>query len=496
MMVDMELIDDEEYAAMGEQPAERLRTLLGKLDSVRSSHGRGSKVSFASNMLFGKFAEQIEKIFENLPKPLNLQTFYRHDLKILMDTSQEVREVADRQRLNKSQIQALEKARATSEESFQILTAGVQQTSDPVADPKRKDIPQTGIRDMSAREIKQFAEKEAGNQRQTELKRQRVSPSLRSETMVLTMTGLGFSIQSTADRLGRNRKMVMKYSGGNGIGQTVRDLQPMGIRVKEVAEMHGVPEPLVWSIALEGKSDWERFEALHWNLRYYDEWSFNDVDHRFGDDWPGRIPAQIVAHTLFYFTRQGDLVFDPMAGGGVVADTCLAMGRNCWSFDLVDRPEERPEILPHYWDPKDLRWPMKDRRKPDLIFFDPPYFSKMAGQYLKPSISNLPREEYLQFFRDLFPLFKEHTKENGYLAFLNSDWRDFPSKAAMDEDPDKSILIHDYVDIMRESGWTITHIIYCPMSTQRFQPAHVPHMRKNRTIGVVSRCLIIGRNSK
>jgi hypothetical protein len=76
----------------------------------------------------------------------------------------------------------------------------------------------------------------------------------------------------------------------------------------------------------------------------------------------------------------------------------------------------------------------------------------MTGQYLKPSISNLPREEYLQFFRDLFPLFREHTKENGYIAFLNSDWRDFPSKAAVDEDPDKSILIHDYVDILKEAG--------------------------------------------
>jgi hypothetical protein len=26
---------------------------------------------------------------------------------------------------------------------------------------------------------------------------------------------------------------------------------------------------------------------------------------------------------------QGDLVFDPMAGGGVVADTCLALNRKC-----------------------------------------------------------------------------------------------------------------------------------------------------------------------
>jgi hypothetical protein len=47
--------------------------------------------------------------------------------------------------------------------------------------------------------------------------------------------------------------------------------------------------------------------------------------------------------------RQGDLVLDPMAGGGVAADTCLAFHRKCWSFDLDDRPETRPEIEPYQW---------------------------------------------------------------------------------------------------------------------------------------------------
>jgi hypothetical protein len=51
---------------------------------------------------------------------------------------------------------------------------------------------------------------------------------------------------------------------------------------------------------------------------------FHWGDKRFGDDWPGRIPAQMIAHILYYFSDQSDLVFDPMAGGGVVADTCLA----------------------------------------------------------------------------------------------------------------------------------------------------------------------------
>ena len=118
---------------------------------------------------------------------------------------------------------------------------------------------------------------------------------------------------------------------------------------------------------------------------------------------PGRIPAQLVSHTLFYFTQEGDPVFDPMAGGGVVEDTCLAFNRKCWSFDLVDRPETRPEIEPHQWNPETLLWPVEGKEKPDLVFFDPPYFNKLADEYTKESISSLSRKDYLRFFREFFP---------------------------------------------------------------------------------------------
>jgi hypothetical protein len=182
-----------------------------------------------------------------------------------------------------------------------------------------------------------------------------------------------------------------------------------------------------------------------------------------------------------------------MAGGGVVADTCLAFGRKCWSFDLADRPETRPEIEPYHWDPDALVWPVTGNKKPDLIFFDPPYFNKMAEQYEKESISTLSRKEYLKFFHELFPLFKEHSKKDACIAFLNSDWRDFQGMAAREEDPKKSIFNSDYIKLLERSGWEVTHIIDCPMSSQRFKPNQVRRMQNNRTLGVVRRYLIVGR---
>ena len=107
---------------------------------------------------------------------------------------------------------------------------------------------------------------------------------------------------------------------------------------------------------------------------------------------------------------------------------------------------------------------------------------------------SLSRKEYLKFFRELFPLFKEQSKRDARIAFLNSDWRDFSGMAAREEDPKKSILISDYIKLLERSGWEITHIIDCPLSSQRFKPNQVRRMQNNRTLGIVRRSLIVGRN--
>ena len=76
-----------------------------------------------------------------------------------------------------------------------------------------------------------------------------------------------------------------------------------GFTVAQVAQKHGWQEPMVWSQALKDKDDHERFKTLGWGLRTWDKWEWNDCDRRFGDEWPGRIPAQMIAHLLFYEGR-------------------------------------------------------------------------------------------------------------------------------------------------------------------------------------------------
>jgi len=269
-----------------------------------------------------------------------------------------------------------------------------------------------------------------------------------------------------------------------------------GFTVSQVAEKHNWTEPMVWSQALKDKEDIERFKKISWGLRTWDQWEWNDCDKRFGDDWPGRIPAQLIAHILYYFSKQNDLILDPMAGGGVTPDTCLALNRRCWAFDITDRPETRPEIEPHTWTANQLNSSSANpltgsKEKPDLIIFDPPYFDKKAADYDKNSISGLPKKEYLEFLEAFFALLKQNAKKTTRLAFINADWRDFQNKPATEESGKGAILIDHYLRILNKTGWRHTHIIQAPMSAQRFSAVVVSAMQKKRILGVTSRYVIV-----
>ncbi|MBU1697735.1 MAG: MerR family transcriptional regulator, partial [Proteobacteria bacterium] len=149
-----------------------------------------------------------------------------------------------------------------------------------------------------------------------------------TQIKVAVMTRLGIPLVRIARRLNIHRETISKYVKKNqGLFKKIHQDFKSGTSIPDIAQKYDAPQPLVWSVILEEKTDQESFKRLNWGLRAWDNWYFNDVDHRFGDPWPVRILAQLVAHTLFYFTRENDLVLDPMAGGGVVADTCLAFNR-------------------------------------------------------------------------------------------------------------------------------------------------------------------------
>lgn len=87
---------------------------------------------------------------------------------------------------------------------------------------------------------------------------------------------------------------------------------------------------------------------------------------RHGDPrFEGRTPAYVVWNLLERYTREGDLVVDPFAGGGTSLDVARDMGREARGFDVAPTREEIERADAR-------RLPLEDASV-DFVFMDPPY---------------------------------------------------------------------------------------------------------------------------
>ena len=494
-LVDAELENDDGYASMGQDSVDRVSTLFGKLHSVSNSKERGSQVSQEGQSLLDKFIQQLERAFMTLPKSLEWRSFYKNDLNLLTETPQEVRDLAIQQKLNKSQIRALGKLNAVSEDRFKSFVLDASPAKENKALPVKRSSEKRSLEDYSAVEIQAVAEKEAEKQSQEKQKQSRQAIPYAVKAKAFLMHRLGIPNEIIASNLNIDSKTASRYGRNAELPDTIREALDDGLSPVAIAKKYAVPEPLVWSVALEDKDDRDRFDALGWKLRTWDYWFWSNCDQRFGDDWPGRIPAQMIAHILYYFSEPGDLMLDPMAGGGVVADTCLAMNRKCRSFDMEKRFDTRPEIETHFWDANELRWPIKGKDKPALIIFDPPYFSKKTKDYDPDAVSGMSKDTYLDFMKQFLSLTNRRTDPTCRIAFVNADWRDFQGTPAKEETRENSVLISDYLRTLYQSGWEETHIIQAPLSSERFTGNMVKAMQRRKTLGVISRYIIVARKS-
>jgi len=326
------------------------------------------------------------------------------------------------------------------------------------------------------------------------------------DSTILRLSRLGWTQSAIADVVGISQNRVSEIIGNTEFGIIDNFLQERtddaDSLIQKATEEYCIDVPLAWSIRMDGLSDMDRFgfapsndnaKNLKWGPYPYDFWNFATCDQRFGDAWPGRIPAQIVGQVLYFYTEQDDLVMDPMAGGGVVPDVCLALNRKCRAFDSVpgtapERAHTRPEIEAWHWDLKDPQWP--DMKAPKLIFWDPPYFDKKDAEYREVNkdnlpISALPKEDYLAFFLAWFKLAREHIHADGMLALLMCDWND--------EDTGDGIFLWDYAQLLQQTGWKIIRHIQAPLSTQSVHGDFVNKFRESKRLARLERYLLIAK---
>ena len=84
-----------------------------------------------------------------------------------------------------------------------------------------------------------------------------------------------------------------------------------------------------------------------------------------GKDYAGATPSWVIWNLLQRYTREDDLVVDPMCGSGTTIDVARELGRRALGYDL--KPA-RPDIFRA--DARKL--PLEDG-KADFVFLDPPY---------------------------------------------------------------------------------------------------------------------------
>ena len=276
-----------------------------------------------------------------------------------------------------------------------------------------------------------------------------------------------------------------------------KSLLDSGIPHLDVAERFNMPLTLVWAVDLAGRTDEQRLDRLGIKIQPYDVWNFIRCHELFGNDYPGRIPGELIAHVLYFFTEPGDMVLDPMAGSGSTLDVCLAMGRKCYGYD-IDNKYQRSDIIKH--DLATAGWPERVK-KANLIFWDPPYFEKIENRpkeksYIDGSISKLSREEYLAFFTNRLSEASALVKKGTRLAFLMSDWDDGETQAERkngetQNEGRKGIFLWDYANIISRAGWRLVRHIQVPLSTQQIHPDTVLKFRKSRRLARLERYLLV-----
>lgn len=229
----------------------------------------------------------------------------------------------------------------------------------------------------------------------------------------------------------------------------------------------------------EGTADFERL----FKLQRYDIWSFAGLDPGYGKKWPGNLPAALVANLLYYFTERGDLVVDPMAGGGVTGDVCKALGRRVVMADL-NPCRERADIQRH-----DLQaGPLPDVQA-QLVFLDPPYWTLKAEDY-----GNVPMawEDWVTWLSVIARSAAAMTAPGGHVAVLMQDNLSKDVPEGMVARP--SILTT--ATALSAAGLVPAMFLSAPLSTQQVNARDMEWARHaKRLLGVFRALLIYGRPS-
>ncbi|HPB47629.1 MAG TPA: DNA methyltransferase, partial [Exilispira sp.] len=149
----------------------------------------------------------------------------------------------------------------------------------------------------------------------------------------------------------------------------------------------------------------------------YPTQNYGDTPHGY-NKYRGVTPAFIIWNLVRRYTKEDDLVIDPMCGSGTTIDVCKEENRKVLGFDIVPFREDIQQA-----DARNL--PVEDKIA-DLIFIDSPYSDNIDYNKHPDNIGNISCENEA-FFIELEKVAKEAyriLKIDKYIAWLIGDhWR-------------------------------------------------------------------------
>ena len=237
---------------------------------------------------------------------------------------------------------------------------------------------------------------------------------------------------------------------------------------EEIAKEVGLSRPGVEKLILIQKGEiTPKYQNPPSSFKPYTLLQFQSPDDRFGKQYPGRMPGQVVEHLLWYYTEPFDVVLDPMAGGGTTRDVCRAMYRRYQVYDIAK--DESKDI--EYHDVVD-GVPCKPYFPPKLIILDPPYWSQKKGNYESSdtNLANMPLDAFYVAVKKIVKECADLLVVGGYLAFIIS-----PSQS--------NKIVYDHIFPVKENMETYLKYemrFIVPYTTQQVSGADIKQATKGK----------------
>ena len=294
-----------------------------------------------------------------------------------------------------------------------------------------------------------------------------------TKSTIMRLSCLGWTQEQIGELVGKSQDTVSLITKKFDAEQ-IRNFHKDGKSIEDIANMLSIDIQTVWHFLLNDKTDDEKFEALNEVISGYEvNPCAMDVMNYAGclplmgaDGYPGQIPGQIIWNMLYFFTDPGDLVVDPMVGGGTTIDACLIMDRKCYGYDKVPSRIDAIE--------NDITGTIPKTKKASMVFLDPPYFIKKGDEYALPDELRT-KEGFMEFSTHWVRFAKDVLQDNGYVALLISDYVDY-------DNPDGSIFSDEYARQFEMEGFKRLYKLSYPLTANQYQAHDVTRARKEKRI--------------